>query len=213
MKRLLAAPLLFLALATPAIADTVSVGTNATYDYSATTSGGTVTATVVFSMTAAGQLTVTLTNTTGLSGGGTGSSTRPALTAIAFTTTPNITPNEGSLTKSSNIADWHFGNNTGFGAGQWEVRVGDSGTCNQGAAPGTSINGAICAGETGSFSFSFTSALSSIEIDLTAVKFQTSVGSFEPTGTSTQTPEPASLMLFGTGLLSLGGYVRRRLKG
>jgi hypothetical protein len=103
-------------------------------------------------------------------------------------------------------------NGTGLG-NQWEVHVGDPGTCNQGAAPGTSDSGALCAGQTGTLSFSFGPALTSIDLGLTVVKFQTEVGSFEPTGTpGDPVPEPASLVLLGSGMLGAAGFVRRKLK-
>jgi PEP-CTERM motif len=39
-----------------------------------------------------------------------------------------------------------------------------------------------------------------------------SVGAFAPSGTTTRpTPEPSSLMLFGTGLLTVAGALRRKL--
>jgi hypothetical protein len=103
-------------------------------------------------------------------------------------------------------------NGTGLG-NQWEIHAGDPGTCNQGGAPGTSVNGALCAGATGTLSFAFSPNVGTVSFDSTVVKFQTTVGSFEPTGTPGQStvPEPASLALLGTGLLSAGSFIRRKL--
>src|SRR3954467_12626830 len=81
-KVLLTVCVAILAMALPAAADTITVGSSLTYNYSATTPGGTITASVTYTLTTAGHLTVNVTNTTGLSGGGTGSTVRPALTAV-----------------------------------------------------------------------------------------------------------------------------------
>jgi len=209
MKKLIIGVIAILALSVmPAAADTINAGQSLTYNYSQITSGGTLSATVVYTLTSSGHMTVTVTNTTS----GAGGSVRPALTAVGFTSTPNLTPNVGSMTGTANVADWHLDNGTGLG-NQWEIHAGDPGTCNQGAAPGTSINGALCAGATGTFSFTFSPNVGTVSFDSTVVKFQTTVGSFEPRGTPGQStvPEPAGLALLGTGLISAGGFIRRKI--
>ena len=199
--------LVVLVVAIPAAADTITVGQSLTYNYTQITSGGAISARVIYTLTSAGHMSVTITNTTT----GNGGNIRPALSAIGFTSTPNLTPS--NLVTSSNISDWHMDNGTGLG-NQWEIHAGDPGTCNQGAAPGTSINGALCAGATGTLSFVFSPNVGTVTFDSTVVKFQTTIGSFEPTGTPGQStvPEPTSLALLGTGLLSAGSFVRRKLK-
>jgi hypothetical protein len=213
MKKTLLTVLVLIAIAAmPAAADTILVGQSTTHNFTWNTGSGTVTGTAIFTLNSNTSMTITIANTSGPGAYG----IRPALTAVGFNSTPNLS-NMTMQTISSNL-DWHFGNGTGIGNGTYEVRAGDPGVCNQGPPPGTSPTsgpnrGAICAGQTGTFTFTFTGLTgNSLTLDGTTLKFQTEVGSFHPTGTpGNPVPEPASLALLGTGLISAGGFIRRKL--
>lgn len=213
MKKFISILALALLAITSAAADTISVGQTVTYNYSLNSTSGTLTATATFTLNSTNSMTVSITNTSPSNSW----NSRPALTAIGFNTTPTLSLT-GLTALTSNVSQWHVNGNTGIG--NYEISAGDAGVCNQGPPPGSSLdnnnpNGdALCVGNTGSFTLTFSGlspTANGFIIDASIVKFQTEIDSYQVPGGGNQVPEPASLALLGTGLLSAGGFLRRKL--
>ncbi len=137
-------------------------------------------------------LIVQLTNTSTELGDGT------ILTGLGFDTSPNVT---GTYSATGNANLWTF--NQG-GLSSFEV-----------SAHGQGSGEGIAQGVTNTLTFTLSGLNgSNLVIDLTQVHLQSrgpgDGGSEKPPGTTTPTPEPATMMLLGTGLAGLASGIRRR---
>ncbi len=196
------------------------VGHSFTVDWnyaSNTSSGGSLTA----PLTAFGTFTVdslsssslvlsaTIDNTTALTSG----LTQSYLMSVGISSNPTGT---ASITTGGSVF-----NEAGPGSGTNETFPGgfkDINACifnSGGGCAGQNINDGLGAGSFDSFVLALNGSFGSSPITLSdfAVKFQTNEGSYEFGGGSlSETPEPGTLLLFGTALfLSLGPALLRRL--
>ena len=154
------------------------------------------------------DLAATIDNTTALNS----SLTQAYLMSLGISTSPSATT---TLLNAGNIftqADTPSTGNFPGGFKNIDACVYASGnSCN-----GTSINNGLSAGSSDSFVLALSGNFGntpSITLSDFAVKFQTNEGSYEFGGNSlSETPEPGTLVLFGTAfLLAVGPALRRRL--
>ena len=178
--------LFLLANAQSARADPVTLvpGGTTTFIYQSPTFPGSVSF-ATFSLDATGTtLTVTVTNN---------SNNGTFLSGVGFDTTPNV-----SLLSSSATNGWTAGPGPGGGLGSFELLSFGNGNDDR-----------LSQGQSATATFIFTGPLTSLTIDQTIAHLTSLPNGNSEKPAGTQTPEPATLLLLGAGMLGLGAKMRR----
>ena len=199
----------------------------ATINFSGTAGGEAVSGTLVFTVSSAGTLTVSITDnqanptdvgqlisdlsfvcSTCGSSSLTGSSGQEvSISSNIATLGSSVTTEWGLSTSGSTIVL------SALGSGQPDDLI-------IGPGPYTNANGSINGNGphnpfldgTVTFTLSVSGLTSVNQLSNVIVSFGTTAGDDLSVGTPTPTPEPSSLILLGTGLLGLGAELRRRMK-